>query len=473
MHEGAIAFAAVEANGIKVDTDYLERTARDLDKRIGEHASSLRSRDLWDRWVHRFGVKSNLDSLNQLGHLLFDPPKTGGLGYSCKARTATGRAKVDESAVERVGRDKNNEDAAEFCTLYTRWKKLCKARSTYVGGIARETVDGFLHPFINLHLTETFRSSSSEPNFQNMPVRNKEIGDLIRRIFISRFKNGRVADIDFSGIEVKVAACYHKDPNMMTYIRDPETDMHRDTAMKLFNLNKEQVSKAARHTAKNRFVFPQFYGDYYVSCAKNIWEESVRRGLAVEGSNQTVQEHLADRGIKKLGKCDPDKSPKPGTFEYQVKQIEDWFWQQQFKVYTRWKKEWWREYLKRGYFSMYTGFVCQGVYRRNQVINYPVQGAAFHCLLWSLIKLQKWLTRHKMKSCVVGQIHDSLVLDLHPKEVQDVLTVAYRVMTKSLLKAWDWIIVPMDVEVEVSPEGGSWADKQVWNSVSGTWQLKV
>lgn len=96
----------------------------------------------------------------------------------------------------------------------------------------------------------------------------------------------------------------------------------------------------------------------------------------------------------------------------------------------------------------------------------------FHCLLWSLIQLQKWLNKYKMKSLIVGQIHDCLLLDVPIDEIQDVLHTAKDIMTTRLRKAWDWLIVPMGVEVDVTPEGGSWADKALWVEENGEWKPK-
>src|SRR5690606_34276136 len=136
------------------------------------------------------------------------------------------------------------------------------------------------------------------------------------------------------------------------------------------------------------------------------------------------------------------------------------FWDERFPVYRDWKKSWYREYIRRGGFFTKTGFWIQGAYRRNQVINSPVQAAAFHCLLWSLIKLQKRMKKKKMRSKIVGQIHDSIVGDIHKNEVEDYLKMAKQTMTVDLPKAWKWIKIPLEIEAEVAPIDGSWYDKK-------------
>jgi DNA polymerase I-like protein with 3'-5' exonuclease and polymerase domains len=77
-----------------------------------------------------------------------------------------------------------------------------------------------------------------------------------------------------------------------------------------------------------------------------------------------------------------------------------------------------------------------------------------------MIELQKWLRKNNMRTLIVGQIHDSLVLDFYRKETKRVLEKAKQIMTELLPKYWDWICVPLEVEAELSPVGGSWHEKK-------------
>lgn len=442
LHQGTITLAQVESNGMRVDEKRLEQTIRETDKIIKQLESQLRKDDLYSTWRKVYGQSTQLGSREQLGKILFNVLK-----YPCVAYTKTGRPKADDNALSNLG--------LPFVTEYLKLEKMKKMRGTYLEGIRRELVDGFLHPFFNLHTARTYRSSSSEPNFQNLPIRNAEISKIIRSLFVPR-PGRHVVEIDYGGIEVKVSTCYNKDPNLIKYVTDKTTDMHRDMAAECYMIKPEQVSKLARYAAKNQFVFPQFYGSYYAQCAPALWQSIDKLKLEVDG--KSLRTHLRGQGIKSLGLC--DGRPQPGTFENHIKQVEEDFWGRRFKVYAEWKKTWWEAYQKEGGFHMLTGFRVQGVYSRNDVINYPVQGAAFHCLLQSLIWLQRWLTKKKMKSLIVGQIHDSMVLDVVPEELEDVLYVAKWLMTKKLPKAWPWIIVPLEVECEVAPINASWHEKK-------------
>ena len=148
-------------------------------------------------------------------------------------------------------------------------------------------------------------------------------------------------------------------------------------------------------------------------------------------------------------------------------------WNDRFRVYTDWKRRWWDEYCSKGYVHTLTGFLSQGVYRRNQVLNTAIQGSAFHCLLWSLVRLQRWLNKWKMKTKIVGQIHDSIVADVHPDEFDDYLAAVKQIITVDLRRHWDWIIVPMEIEAEASEVGGTWYEKRgVAEDENGRWVYK-
>lgn len=448
LHDGTIALAQVEHNGIRIDVDYLTATIDRLRSDIKKKEYRFRDTAEYAVWKRRFKDKTNLQSRSQLGWLLFDH-----MGYRSSARTTSGRMKLDDTVLQSI----DHPIAKQFREL----EKLRKATNTFLAGILRETDNGFLRAFYNLNIARTFRSSSDSPNFQNLPIRDKEIGKLIRTCFIPRDPSRRLVEIDFSGIEVGIAACYHRDPAMMKYLKDKTKDMHRDMASQCYRLDQKLVTKAIRHAGKNKFVFPQFYGDYYINCAQSMWEAADTPECKL-ADGRTLKQHLIDSGIPRLGKCDPESRPVKGTFEHHIKEVENDFWQNRFAVYGKWKQSWYSEYVKQGGFHTLTGFAISGVMRKNDVINYPVQGSAFHCLLWSLVRLQAEIRKRGMKALIVGQIHDSIVADVPDSEIEDFVALAHDIMTKQLPRAWKWIVVPLEVEVEVTPLGGSWFDKKAW-----------
>jgi DNA polymerase-1 len=445
LHEGSLVMAEMEANGIRVDVDYIKRTQRKMDVRIGHLTERLKKDEIYKVWKDMFGWKMKLGSRTQLASVLFDK-----MGLKSNRQTAT-RAAADADALESLD--------VPFVNQYLHIEKLKKARSTYLANILFETVDGFIHPNFNLHLARTYRGSSDHPNFQNIPMRDALIKKLIRRSFIAR-PGHCLVDLDFKGSEVNAASWYHKDPVMLKYIATNPGKMHFDAAMQIYKLPAKLMTADIRYSAKNKFVFPEFYGDWWISCARNLWNAIDKMNLKT-ANDIPLKKWLAKKGIKSLGTGDP-KNIGPKSFEAHLKNVEYDFWHNRFAVYQEWKEEWWEKYQERGWFQMLSGFRVSGYLNRKEVINYPVQGTAFHALLWCLIRISYLLKKYKMKTKLIGQIHDDAVSDVPEKELSNYIEIALDVITVQLKKHWPWIITPMQVEIETTPIDGSWYEKKLW-----------
>lgn len=445
LHEGLRELSMIEANGIRIDVPRLRKTKRKLVGRIKRLREELQEDEVWEQWRKRYGFKSNLGSRAQFATILFDQ-----MGFVPANTTDGGRAKMNEESLQDVDHP--------FVRKWLRMQKYDKTLGTFLKGIESEIVGDRLHPAFNLHIARSYRSSSDSPNFQNFPVRDNEIARIIRSLFIAS-NDHALSENDFQGIEVSMSACYHKDPNFISYITTPGKDMHRDMAAQLYCLKPEQVSKDARYGAKNKFVFPQFYGDYYISCTRSLWEW-MEKGKLLGPDGDELGKHLARHGIMKRGECDPSKKPEHDSFEKHVKEVEDDFWNNRFRRYGEWRKRWYAQYVERGYFDMKTGFRVHGTVDRKQCTNYPIQGSAFHCLLWTLIQVNRKLRKYKMKSMLVGQIHDSLIGDISIDELRDYLEIVEGVVSDDLRKHYPWINVPMMIKYELALPGSSWHDKQ-------------
>lgn len=491
LQEGSLCLSRMENAGVRVDVTKLDATTNDVDTRVKIIVDRMKRHEIYEQWRRHFGQNTNLDSHGQLAKVLFDI-----MGYESNTKTASGKRSTTADALEDL--------ELPFVYDFQEVQHLkTKAKGTYLNGIRKAMVrhaDGewYCHCFFNLHTTATYRSSSNDFNFQNQPKRNPEMAKLVRPNFLPH-PGHCIVEGDFSQLEVRIAACYHKDPVMMKYIKDPTTDMHRDTAMQLFKITPKEYEqfggyykKTIRDSTKNQFVFPQFYGSTFTNCAKNIWKSMARRDYKYGGPEGIpIREHLAKHGIKELGdvashwetdKKDAGKGgrtgrieSKKGTFADHCRSVEEDFWNKRFKVYTHWKKAWVEQYRARGWFKMLSGFVVgHGTYAKNDVINYPVQGSAFHCLLWCLIMIDKWLRKYKMESRLIGEIHDSLVASVHPDELQDFLSYCHYVMTEALPKAWPWINVPLDAEFDVTLPDADWYSAKEYHKTAGdVWALKA
>jgi DNA polymerase I len=451
LHQGAIALAQIEANGMRIDTAYLDQAREEVSGKIKILQAELRSDPIYDTWRKRYKDKMQLGSRQQLRTVVQS------LGYAVEETTDTGKDKADEASFSKID--------LPFVKDYFACEKLKKVRGTYLDGIKRETVNGLLHPFFHLNTVKTWRSSSSDPNFQNLPIRNEEMGAYVRKCFIPRAGNYLV-EMDYKSAEVRVGACYHKDPMMLEYVSNPQRDMHKDCACDLFFLELNEVDKTVKNCVKGAFVFAEFYGDYYIHCAKNLWDDIDQLKLKTK-QGHSLEDVLLTHGITELGDLDPKQRPRDGTFEKHVKAVEEDFWGRRFKGYAAWKKKWYENYLKTGGFDYLTGFRAEGLFSRNECNNHPIQGGSFHCLLWALIRLQKWLVKNNMKSKIIGQVHDSINADVHPSELQDYLHKAREIVEHDLPLVWDWLITPIPVEVEVSAT--NWHEKKQWIDKGGIW----
>jgi DNA polymerase I-like protein with 3'-5' exonuclease and polymerase domains len=451
MHDGVLALSRAEQQGIRIDLEKANAKKKHLTHKIKHLEQQFQLSKFFKEWQDSQRAKVNPNSSTQLAHFLYDVK-----GLNPFKNTPSGAGSTNEESLLHLNIPELND--------YLLAKRLTKARDTYLEAFLREQVNGYIHPFFNLHFARTYRSSSDSPNFQNIPIRDHEIMELCRGVLYPR-PGHQLLEIDFKGVEVSVSACYCKDKILIKYVSDPTKDMHGDMAEQIFIMDKIDKSieshKILRQAAKNTFVFPQFYGDYYKNNAIGICNDWVKlpqskwkSGQGIELPNGYLSDHLILKGIKSFDQ-----------FIEHLKEIEADFWGVRFKQYAEWKEKHYAEYLRKGYFYTKTGFTCSGVMSKNDVSNYPIQGSAFHCLLWSLIETDKIMQKDNWDTKIIGQIHDSLVLDVNPNELKMVTQTIHRITTNDLAKKWKWIIVPLNVDMELSEIDHPWSEKKGYKFV--------
>ena len=311
---GILAFARAEQHGIRVDTDYCARKKKQLTYKIDGLEEEFRKTNFWKFWEHVYGRKAKIGSDQQLAHILYDIKKIKPIASTKGGK----RGSTDEDALRQLG----------LPELDTRIEigKLLKVRDTYLDAFEREAINGRMHPFFNLHTVVTYRGSSDRPNFQNIPKRDEESMNICRGAIYPSLGH-RLVEVDYSGVEVCSNACINKDPQLIKYVSDPSTDMHRDMAMEIFIMRRFDKKKfighdVVRQATKNGFTFPEFYGDYYGNCAKNIahsWGQLPIAKQWIPGQGIPFEDgHLSDHLIK-VGLGTYDK------FEAHLEKIEDDF----------------------------------------------------------------------------------------------------------------------------------------------------
>jgi uracil-DNA glycosylase family 4 len=254
IHDGILALARAEQQGMRIDVDYLNKQIRKLDRKIPRMEKQIFESDLIKEWRAKYNQKFNLKSPVQLADMLYNER-----GLLPAKRTETGKGSTDEESLRALG----IEEIDKLLDI----RKLQKVKNTYLKNFLREQINGFMHPFFNLHTVVTYRSSSSNPNFQNIPKRDKLAMTMTRSAIFPRIGH-QLMELDFSKLEVSIAACYHKDPTMLQYLESDHNDMHGDLAAQIFKINENRFNKDNDEHAllisatKNSFIFPQFYGDY-------------------------------------------------------------------------------------------------------------------------------------------------------------------------------------------------------------------
>lgn len=453
---GQQVLSEVSANGFRLDRNAAEIDASKLESEIRELDIRLQTDPHVRTWKDHYGDQFNLDSIKQLSWLMYDHLKLNRADFQdilddeedCGDAGATSKDVLARTGLSFVPD-----------LLLRRGKsKMC---NTYLRGLIREADDfGIIHPSYSLLTTISYRSSAQMPNSQNMPIRDKEKGFVIRNKILPR--DGRcIGEVDLSGAEVRVGTCYHKDANMIKYINDPSTDMHRDSAGDLFFLPPVAVPKALRQACKGDWVFAQFYGSMYKQCAPRLW-----RGVdgIVLADGTSIKDWLANHGITERGVCNIKARPLPNTFEAHTESVERKFWGRRFAGYANWKTKFYDDYCDRGYFDSLTGFRYSGFMRKNEAVNYPIQGSSFHVLLWCLCELQDEITWRGLGTLIIGQIHDSILMDMVPSEVPLIVELADDIIVNRTRKNFPWLCVPLAYEAEIAPVDQSWYYKKPYKA---------
>jgi DNA polymerase-1 len=425
LMESAINLCKAQENGIRVDTDGVanskEKLTQELDK-LERQIQKLAVKSGWEK-----GKLFRPSAAADISRLLFDIK-----GYESIKETPVGGQSTDKEVLEKIN--------DPIISPLLEWKKLQKLRDTYINGLVVEVVNGLMRPFFNLYTVVTYRSSSNNFNFQNIPKRDNYSNKIIRELLYPHYGQ-KLNEYDYKGIEVAVAACYCKDKNLIKYVSDPTTDMHRDTGIELFMYedNTEDFQKDDRQLAKNKFVFPQFYGSYFELDAPPLWEKCTPE----------AKENLKKHGIRNLK-----------NFTEHVREIENSFWNDRFSGYAQWKKDTYKFYLKHGYLDSLTGFRYYGPMRKNEALNICIQGSAHHVLLRTFNKLTNIIEEKKLKSKLIGQIHDSMIPSIEPDEESYIDKMIWYYGTQEIYDEFKWIIVPIQIEKSSSPIDRPWSEMQ-------------
>jgi len=421
FHESLPVLASCTERGVKIDLGKMEAIESEVKADIDKLEEAKTNAPCLKLFQAQYGESFDLSNHRHKKLLFF-----GTLGLRPLAPTTTGekdpdwRAKPelcqsDQAALEDcLGQVEEESEAWLLLRAALDESKLSKLHGTYLKGLRKLIKsDGMLHPQFHLHTVDSYRSSSSDPNFQNFPKRDKDMA-RVRRAMIPR--NGLFTEADFGGMEVGGYGCITLDERLLECLRSDDPylkDFHRRYAAKLYEISFDRVTKEQRFHGKNGFTFPKFYG-------------SGAPGIAANNSGRW------DKG--------------------RVFEVYEEF-DREFPDVRRWQERNWEDYRRTGYVQYLTGFRCRfgkhGVLIPTQACNVPCQGACFHRLLRAMVDCEVEMRRLGMVSVIVGQIHDSIVTDCTEDEVKDVVSLQKRIM-ESNPPGWEWTkAVPWVAEFSV------------------------
>ncbi len=392
--------AEMEWNGVAIDRDELLDLRRELDHDREEKAAEIR-RIAGDETL-------NVDSPRQIGAMLFD-----GLQLAEKARkTKTGQYNTSELELQKYAK------AHPVVQTILDYREVKKLISTYVDALPTlvNANTKRIHAHFNQAVASTGRLSSSNPNLQNIPVRSA-YGKRIRRAFVSGFEGGQLLSADYSQIELRLMADFSQDPNMVEAFRQGK-DIHAATAARIFNLPLEEVSKAQREHAK-RANFGMVYG------------------ISAYGLSQQLDIAVgeADRFIRGYFAMYPD--------------VEKWMQEaidqarERGYAATKWGR---RRYLP----DIHSGNAnLRGAAERN-AINAPIQGTAADIIKRAMVLIGQRLRREGFRSLLTTQVHDELIFDVAPGEMDRLLPLVRECMEGAIA-----LRVPLVVDTAV---GANWGD---------------
>ena len=382
----------MEREGIRVDkeslkafSDQLLSMMQDLEKQIYEEA----------------GEEFNINSPKQLGVILFEKMK---LPHGKKTKTGYS---TSADVLEKLA------DEFPFVNQILKYRQVSKLRSTYAEGLVSFIAeDGRIHGTFNQTITATGRISSTDPNLQNIPIRN-ELGQEIRKAFVA--KEGCVfLDADYSQIELRLLAHLSGDENLIESYKS-DADIHKITASKVFGVPLEEVTKEQRRNAK-AVNFGIVYGissfglSQGLSISRKEAEEYIRQYFLTypkvkEYLDQTVKRARMDGVTRTLfGRIRPIPELSSSNF-------------------------------------------MQRAFGERAAMNAPIQGTAADVIKIAMIQVEKALLEQNRKAKIVLQIHDELLIEAPEEEKEVVKDLLYTKMKEAVS-----LKVPLEVDVNVGKD---------------------
>ena len=384
----------MEYTGIRVDKDVLFGMKKDMDKSIDSISGQI---------YDIAGVEFNISSPKQLGEILFER-----LNLDHGKKNKSGAYSTDINVLNKLKYDN------PIIPLILEYRSLTKLKGTYIEGIVDLIKgDGKIHTIYTQGITRTGRLSSIEPNLQNIPMRS-EYGRLVRKAFLPE-NDCVILSSDYSQIELRVFAHLSNAIELIEAFNN-DMDIHTKTAMDIFNVSEENVTKNMRRQAK----------------AVNF---GILYGISSFGLSEELE--ISPKEAKKF--IDTYFMTYPSIKDYMTKVIEKASEDGYVKTIMNRKR------------------VIAELNNKNQLIkkmgermalNTPVQGSSANIIKKAMIEIANEFKKEKLKSKMLLQVHDELIFNCYKDELEKVKTIVKDTMENTYK-----LSVPLKVDIEM---GNNW-----------------
>lgn len=387
--------ASMEIEGVRVDTKVLDEMGENINKKLDELTSEI---------YNYAGEEFNIQSPKQLGEILFEKLE---IPYPKKKKTSysTAREILDKIV-----------DYHPIVEKIIEHRTLNKIYTTYILGIKNcVKEDGKLHTIYTQTLTRTGRLSSIEPNLQNIPIRYKE-GKEIRKAFIPE-EDSVFLSSDYSQIELRMFAHMSGEQNLIDAFKH-HLDIHTKTAMDIYHVSKDEVTKNMRRDAK-AVNFGIIYGISSFGLAEDL-------GVDIKTAKKFLDNYL---------------ETFPGIKNYMDKVIKDAYETGYVKTIMN---------RKRKIDELYNTNHMIKVQGERMALNTPIQGSSADILKKAMIDIYNEFNRLNLKSKMILQVHDELIFNVKNDELEKVKEIVINFMENAYK-----LNVPLEVDVEI---GKNWYD---------------
>lgn len=390
--------ADMEWTGVRLDLEALEQLAEEYRKEMNQIEKEI---------IEMAGIEFNINSPKQIGEILFDKMKI----IDNPKKTKTGQYSTSENELEKL-RSKH-----PIIEKILEQRSLKKLLSTYIEAFPQliNPKTGKIHTSFNQTATATGRLSSSNPNLQNIPIRD-ERGKEIRKVFIPD-EGCTFLSADYSQIELRIMAHLSKDKNMIEAFNKGQ-DIHAATASKIFKIPLEEVTPDMRRKAKTA-NFGIIYGI-------TPYGLSQRLGISRSDAKKLIEEYFTTfSGVKRYMDESIAKAREQGY-------VETIFGRKRFLPDINSQNA-----------------IVRGYAERN-AINTPIQGSAADIIKVAMNKIYKRLSDGGYKSKMILQVHDELDFNVHMNELDEVKNIVVYEMENAYP-----LVVPLKTDCN---HGANWLE---------------